>query len=472
MIVEDEPWIAKGLEVALPWEDFDIQLIGSFENGEEALKVIDDTQPDIIITDIMMPVMGGMELIDKLSVTMEPMPKVIIISGYNDFKYAQQAIRHGITDYLLKPIEPSELEKIITTLVQKMNIKKKNQFHFQKILVENTLYECLSLEENREPDFKLSFPIFTVLFSIEPIQNEKLRSLTFVSDWYVLSHMSHHIYLFAFPTNVHADSFTKFEYSKVQETLLVGISSNYYTNDFEFYDAYKEAESDFQHNFNEFHTHNDMQLEPARLNRELEQQWIQLLQDGNKEKVYDMMKKNLHDYTVFEQRWSLVFQFYLFLSKYSPQSTLRSVDWLFELKKIRSNRDLTIALDTIIVPLLDSICAEWQGKVSNLSREAVNFIEQHYDNPLLSLQEVADRLGISAAYLSVIFKNEVGMNYIHFVTRKRVEIAKKALLETKKTINEISCICGFNDVKYFIKVFKKEVGFTPNKFRGIHSLIK
>ncbi|MHA6260537.1 response regulator transcription factor [Sporosarcina sp. CAU 1771] len=472
MIVEDEPWIAKGLEVALPWEKFGIQLIGSVGNGAEALKVIDDTPPDIIITDIMMPVMGGMELLNKLSEKMEPMPEVIIISGYNDFKYLQQAIRHGIADYLLKPIEPSDLEKIITTLVQKMNIQKKNQFHIQKILVENTLYESLSLEENREPDFKLPFPIFKILFSIEPIHLEMLRSLSYVSDWYVLPHLNHHIYLFAFQTNVHADLFTKFEYSKIQGRLSVGISSKYYTNDFEFYDAYKEAESNFQHNYNEFHTHNDMQLGPARLNRELEQQWIQLLQDGNKEKVYYMMEQNLNDYSAFEQRWSLVFQFYLFLSKYSPQSNLKSVDWLFELKKIRNDRDLTMALETMIVPLLESISAEWQGKVSNLSREAVNFIEQHYDNPLLSLLEVAERLGISAAYLSVIFKNEVGMNYIHFVTRKRVEIAKKALLETKKTINEISSICGFNDVKYFIKVFKKEIGFTPNKFRGIHSLIK
>lgn len=472
MIVEDEPWIAKGLEVALPWEEFGIQLMGSVRNGEEALKIIDGVQPDIIITDIMMPVMDGLELLDKLSETMVSMPKVIIITGYSDFKYVQQALRHGITDYLLKPIEPSELEKIITILVQKLNIQKKNQFHFQKILVENTIYESLSLEENRKPDFKLPFPIFTVLFSVELIQVEKLRSFTYVSDWYVLSYLSHHIYLFGFQTDAHANSFINFEYSTIQGELPVGISSKYGTNDFDFYDAYKEAERNFQHNYKEFHPHNAIQLGPARLNREQEQQWIQLLQDGNKEKVYNMMEQLMQDYSAFEQKWSLVFQFYLLLSKYSPQSSLKSVDWLVELKKIRSERDLTMVLKTMIVPLLESVSAEWHGKISNLSREAVNFIEQHYDNPFLSLREVAERLGISAAYLSVIFKNEVGMNYIHFVTRKRVEIAKKALLETKKTINEISSMCGFNDVKYFIKVFKKEVGFTPNKFREIHSLIK
>lgn len=468
MIVEDEPWIAKGLENILPWEELDIEIVGIAGNGLEALQALDSCQPDIILTDIMMPVMNGMEFIHKLPEVIEQMPKVIIITGYNEFTYAQQAIRHGIADYLLKPIDPADLERIICTLLEELENERVGLRKFHKILIENTLYENLLMEENRNPDIQLPFSKFIVLFTVNPIPAETLSSQEYVRDWYALSYLNNHIYVLGFQTESFADLFLKHEFSQLETKSMIGMSWKYDSASFHFYDAYKEAEYNFQKRYQEFSLHQD-DIQPILLHKEQEKQWIQLLQEGNVKTVYDKMKQLLQGYTTFEQKWGLVFQYYLFLSKFAANT---SGNTLYMLKKARNDKELNSVLETIISPLLEMISADWQGTVSDLTRKAVAIIEQDYTNSFLSLQDVAKRLGITAAYLSVIFKNEIGINYIHFVTLKRLEAAKKALLETQKTIHDISSICGFNDVKYFIKVFKKEVGVTPNKYREIYSFIK
>ncbi len=90
LTVEDEPWISKGIEKMLPWHQYDIQLIGHAKNGEMALDLMKLNKPDIIITDIKMPVMDGLSMIERLSGDVAFDSKVIIISGYNDFEYAKK----------------------------------------------------------------------------------------------------------------------------------------------------------------------------------------------------------------------------------------------------------------------------------------------------------------------------------------------------------------------------------------------
>lgn len=128
LLVDDEMYVRKGLYELIDWMDLNMEIIGEAENGAEALNLIESLQPDVIITDIRMPILDGLELIRAVEKMPLLEPVFIIISGYHDFKYAQQAIRYGVHDYILKPIDDEELT---TTLQKSANLicnKRKHIF--------------------------------------------------------------------------------------------------------------------------------------------------------------------------------------------------------------------------------------------------------------------------------------------------------------------------------------------------------
>ena len=108
LIVDDEEEIREGISRAIPWEEHGVRLSGLAANGREAWEKIRDCRPDLMLLDIRMPVMNGLELLDKLA-SLEQRPRVVILSGFDDFSYCQQAIKQGASDYLLKPCQPKEI---------------------------------------------------------------------------------------------------------------------------------------------------------------------------------------------------------------------------------------------------------------------------------------------------------------------------------------------------------------------------
>ena len=122
LIVDDEPIICQGLSQTIPWENYDIEVVGAVYNGKEAINQISiHPEIDIVITDIRMPNVDGLELSAFIK-TNFPNIRVIIISGYDDFEYAKRAIKLGVKDYLLKPVDIDELVdnvKKITTEIEK-----------------------------------------------------------------------------------------------------------------------------------------------------------------------------------------------------------------------------------------------------------------------------------------------------------------------------------------------------------------
>lgn len=122
VVVEDENLTRRGLIITTPWEEFGCKVVGEASNGLEGIDVIERVKPHIVITDVSMPKMNGIEMIKHLVNTIQA--EYIIISGYDDFKYAQQAISLGVKEYLLKPVEDSELFKALTKTVKHIEEKK------------------------------------------------------------------------------------------------------------------------------------------------------------------------------------------------------------------------------------------------------------------------------------------------------------------------------------------------------------
>lgn len=124
LLVDDEVFVRKGLQKLIRWEQFKCTLVGEAKNGGEALDMINRLEPDLVITDIMMPVLDGLDLIRSVKEAGRIDPEFIIISGYNDFNYAQQAIRYGVQDYILKPIDVKELGASLQKLAAAIDRKR------------------------------------------------------------------------------------------------------------------------------------------------------------------------------------------------------------------------------------------------------------------------------------------------------------------------------------------------------------
>ncbi|OMF19792.1 DNA-binding response regulator [Paenibacillus sp. FSL H8-0548] len=127
ILVDDEVYTRKGLMKLIDWEACGFQIVGEADNGEDALELIKRVQPALVITDIRMPVIDGLELIRQITMENIVSPTFIIMSGYNDFNYAQQAMRFGVHDFVVKPIDDIEFSQILTKLNEKLKLKQDEQ---------------------------------------------------------------------------------------------------------------------------------------------------------------------------------------------------------------------------------------------------------------------------------------------------------------------------------------------------------
>ncbi|MCG7334625.1 response regulator [Sporosarcina sp. ACRSM] len=351
MIIEDEVWMRKGLEKMLAWDELHIQHVASARNGQEALELMDECKPDIILTDIKMPKIDGFGMLDKISEITGRLPKIIIISGYDDFEFAKKAIQHAVIDYILKPVDPEELEKSLTKAI-KMILHEAEQ---------------------------------------------------------------------AFQTNYYQNQ----EYIDID----IGIS-----------------------------------LKEETL-------ILKALQKGDKGFVKSIIDDILEKYNSLEQKRIIHFQLYLFLSRYLTAEQLKSPNRLMLLHKFKSAytfEELRGIYNLAFEPLVDEIIQNFTPSKINYISQAKEYIDMHYNNSSLSLDQIAEHLNLSPAYLSFIIKKETGINFTSHVTQKRIESAKDLLLNSDMPLYEVSVEVGYNDVKYFLKVFKKETGFTPNRYRELY----
>ncbi len=142
MIVDDEPLILKGLRAIIDWQQLGLQITSQAASGEQAMEAFLEEETDIIITDIRMPGMSGLELIETVR-SIDPGVKFIVLSGYDDFQYVKEGMKYGIENYLLKPIDVEELEatlravivKLANVLQQQLAARKEQQILRDNILI-------------------------------------------------------------------------------------------------------------------------------------------------------------------------------------------------------------------------------------------------------------------------------------------------------------------------------------------------
>lgn len=145
-LVDDEPFIIEGLYDIIDWAAFGLEIVGSAENGQDALEALKESSADILLTDISMPVMDGLTLIREAR-QFRPDLKVIILSGFNEFDYIKSGLKLGVENYLLKPINIDELQETLANTIDKLNTTRPDRLFSDydiRILRDNILYRWLT----------------------------------------------------------------------------------------------------------------------------------------------------------------------------------------------------------------------------------------------------------------------------------------------------------------------------------------
>lgn len=188
-IIDDEPIIVEGLSGSVNWKKYDCQVVATANDGVEGKEVIEKHKPDIIFCDICMPEMDGLTMIVYLKSEYEDM-EICILTGYRDFDYAQEAIRLGVTRFLLKPSDMDEIEEAIAFMTD--NLKKKN------LVKEDSTYTVTDAEETEHGDSAASsFIVNNALKYIEENYKEKLNlsdvaEKVYVSQWHLSKLLNKH----------------------------------------------------------------------------------------------------------------------------------------------------------------------------------------------------------------------------------------------------------------------------------------
>lgn len=519
IIVDDEEIVRNGLKKFVNWEELGFQVTGDMESALEALEFIENERVDAILTDIKMPDMDGLTLIEEIR-TINSDIKTVILSGYGEFEYAQKAIRLGAYDFLTKPVKFEELKRIFLNISQileekeKEDNKKKEYTLLKKERFLNNLSKgfysdkSFNLKRINEMDFALdkgNFCIIRVYICAmfdDSIDETEVSSFNMIKSEIseVLRDKLHaigkcHIYnneiselcILLYP-NAGEDEIKKF-FEKFQEDFIkdfkissyIGIGNKY--EDIKYLpQSYKEAGEALEYRilkkrssvlfFSDvcrFFKGRDVVTDEVKANILL------YLMQADEEKLIKYVEKLLREIAESENisvniLYDSCVEILLIVSKYIggldnsfynseiQSTTLKS---LFEKDSFEDIRKYMADYITSSVCFIKSLKETTTGRVVE---NAKRYIEGHYSEDI-TLNKMSDILYVHPTYLCKLFKEKTGENFIDYLIRVRVEKAKQLLSDLSLKIYEISEMVGYESSKYFSKVFKEFVGVTPKEYR-------
>ncbi|HUU26191.1 MAG TPA: response regulator [archaeon] len=516
MIVEDEELIREGLRKNIEWESLGLEVVGSAENGVEAIQLCKSLKPDILITDIRMPIVSGLELIEKVKADNED-TVFIIISGYDDFTYAQQAIKYGVNDYFLKPIELEKLTEKLRVLSSQISLFRSqkvsnNQLHEFVDHVIPFLKRQFFLEllygpyENREIYARLcdlgivkeSYYYSTVLVQLQ-LKGKSYNANVDIEEAYSPSLINSfnngdEVYLVKKngPIALFAAIFQDSSAEAVKKRIVWYIEE-IQKNDYLLYATYGTIIKNVDQLHVSFINARDRLLlqqlfgykrldemsidtksitvhsidfpaveeaikqgDEKRLAEQLSYiQWVITSTDGNERDSMDLLENLFHVLSRLTQSNGL-----------NIDNIFReSEDALRYDRNDPSYENIFSNLKRLAHVLLDYSTTREDKSAKNLISKAKEYIHQHCFKWNFSMEDVADFLELNPSYFSAIFKNTEGTTYIDYVTRCRLDRAKQLLKNKDAKISSIAKKVGYQHPAYFNYLFKKHFQVTPSEFR-------
>lgn len=519
IIADDEESIRNGIANTLPWQDWGYEVCALCATGQEVLDRLEDCRPDVVLSDIRMPGMDGVELMQVLN-REHPQIKIVILSGYSDFEYLNMSIKNRVTEYLLKPTDVDEFEAVFrrlkTTLdherLHNAEISESVRRHFAEWLGEllrgtaperdSERFLPLLNEKGIDPD-NLVVALFTldggggeekpalmerwnrILRAAEALPQAEVHRLLFLDggEGLVAFYSSEGDIL---PEAVLADveKVQQAAVSAAQATLSVGIS-NLCSEPGMLPQAYEQAnccarQSVFSGAGSIFAFRQLSDERPAnlayfdtdRLEKAMLAQDYEAIRD-EVDRVLSTFDAPMREYRYVDRLClSVLFHISLWGLRYgvSMENVMHSMGTtytdIYACDTLQSKRNFVVALLYAYQQELGRRRAQGHaaGSVAMRVRE---YVDAEYCSNTLSLESVAAHVHKTPAYVSRVFKNELGCNFSDYLTDRRMRRAAECLRDPDAKVYAIAEQCGYADTSNFIRVFKRFYGVSPAEYRTL-----
>ncbi|MFC5402198.1 response regulator [Cohnella soli] len=528
IIVDDEAVVRLGLKNTIDWREHGFELIGDYANGREAWEAIELQKPELVISDISMPFMDGLELAGLIA-AQYPYIKMIILTGFDEFEYAQQAIRLKVSDFILKPITAKEMRTLLDRVKAEMDeeterredlgrLKKQlnqslpllrerflerlvavgfgkseitDRFSAFSIPVPVPLQlvmvadiddfgdrELLSYEHDVEFLRFAAFDIFKETLERDNVlifRTREERMVAIVSGEPNESLLYERVFSMAEEVRHHIEKYLKF-------TVTIGIGRSCASPE-KLPDAYKSALSVLDYRFllgkNRVLSILDFEDKPSTSiaapmdwDRKLAsavktgslQEAYRLIEDGVAEMKASLA--SLEPCLVEVQKVALTLM--NTIQELTADYKQSPIDWQMKLMDVYRFKTLD-EVEAWLKEAVRSVVAAISDSRNHLTisqiRKAVEYIETNYMNDKMSLQDLCRHVLMSTSYFSLVFKQHTGETFIEYLTSVRVGKAKELLCGTSLKFYEIAEKVGYKDPNYFSILFKKNTGMTPKEYR-------
>lgn len=495
IVVEDEEKILNNICARIESLDDSFEIVAKAENGQEAIEKVERFRPQVVFTDISMPVMGGMELIREIR-QVNPSTVIVIISGYSDFSYAREAIKYSVFNYMLKPLDDESLAETLFDIRQRLSYlgpgrkrqivysdnyqllsDMEEEYYVGVVCLGNVIYDTTDETVNSFYACRMKNMYWDEIMREVCAEGE---------EWMIIDEHAVNQKII----EIKAGQGRKADPGEISEMLMRAV----------------RGRTELPVNIcaaRQFVVRNELQDFVKRIRNVLRQhlvvgeQRVFYLEEEEKAKneVIEIVKLKLNQYIkqyyisadleTFLGEAEMIFKY--MKSNHASQSTVEKICIyvlrLLEFSKQGYDKDLLddlgdqmiagISISLSEEELFENLLQEFKALIHCQASEneeydeetVLDYVNERYLT-IESLEEVAEHFGYNYAYLSRIFKKKAGMSMSRYITQKKIGLAKE-LIETKPEmrLGEISDMCGYNDSRYFSRVFKAETGCSPSEYK-------
>ncbi|BAH82072.1 response regulator transcription factor [Streptococcus dysgalactiae subsp. equisimilis] len=476
LLVDDEYMILQGLTMIIDWQALGFDVVSTARSGQEALAYLAQYPVDVMISDVNMPGMTGLDLIEAAK-TNHPQLQTLILSGYQEFSYVQKAMELETKGYLLKPVDKAELQakmKQFKDWLDAQQAESIRQETYHDSLLTLWLTDELSEKEFHQlsqdlPEHALTG--FTVLYveCSEWIEEMEAYFKQEEQPCYLKKEEDKKIYLAILLGRAQqAKAFTsnlQKQFSEDIQQIILGETVDDWEN---VYESYNQVRQSLFYN-------SQMSQPTDKGNSKLAMPESRLqffafnkaLMIGDEPTILAKLEAIFHEMKAlnFSPEDVKHVSFLLFSDIYRQFPILDKMTYLSMVKTIHESQSIDRILSELqkVLNLTNKSRAP-EKRYSDLVSETIDCIRQEYHQEL-TLKAIADRLHVNGVYLGQCFKNETERSFAQYLNQVRIQKAQQLLLYTNQSINEIAYKTGYNTNHYFIKMFKKLNGLSPKEFR-------
>lgn len=499
LIVDDEPDIAEGIEYLIQNFEIECEIVGLAFDGIEGINKVMELEPDIVLTDIRMPLCDGLEMIEKIK-KQKKYVKYIVLSGYAEFEYAKQAVKMGVEEFITKPIDEKELYEALNHVCIKIEEEYKKRQYFQTMdqvakeyIIRDFLnrignygeesYKCMEqLGLNLECNYYFCFVSEVCLCETIP---------DFIETWYQFQYSDQCYVVIGGYNKEISRKWIEYTLEQFQKNIsriegdcvIIGIGNTYNSID-KIPDSFEEARcalnykmlTDTKVIYYERIEEINSDKVPAMVSKgainKLEECIDRMDEAGTKEIIHEIFSEinkqkswNMDDLKTLSLNLILSGLRKLTFSQFQLNQYLGKN--IFSLDSI-SNFYTIEQLENWIINILKSVYElKWkEGLIEkkDIVKEAKEYISENYTKDI-SMMELAEKFYVSPYYFSHLFKKKTGTTFQNYLANMRIEKAKKLLEDTELKIYEICELSGYPNANHFIKIFTKTVGMKPGEYR-------